>query len=457
MEQRVSARNFLAGLSPEHFEAFRSLMRPIDLVDGELLCRQGESATRAWFVDEGRVAMNVRLPGGASVRVAEARSGEVLGELGLMTDARRTADLRAEGPLRVYSVERDDFRGLLSYYHPAGLGVLRRLAALVAERIHQSIRLVHALDGIQRPPRGTEDEPAPGGEEEQRADFDYRPFLPALPLFEGFAQYDIDAFLARTGPRPWLLPRGHVVCPTGLKPRACYIVVRGAVELSVGDSSSRRRLGVVGPGAVVGVEPLSIDRRRLAEARVREDALLLEVGAETLREILDEGDRLAFKLLAGIFPQLARWLESINHVVSRLQRERRGLGEHHTPHDPGTEIGAGLQRARLLVVDDDATRRDRLAASLRTLAQEVEAVGGEDASRARRSTWDAILVDAAAADTVLGRGSSDPIFVLGAEESLDEAVRLVRQGAYDVLHGDTDAKRITGRVQAVLQRDQLRG
>ena len=142
-------------------------------------------------------------------KVATARPGEIVGELGLLTESRRSANARAQGPVRVFAVSRRDFQGLLSYHHKAGAALLHRLALLIAARIHSAVELVHALDSISRALPGQQIVPQPGEFAERCALFEYRRFLSGLPFFEAFEVYDVDALLEHT--TPWTLPRGRVL------------------------------------------------------------------------------------------------------------------------------------------------------------------------------------------------------------------------------------------------------
>ncbi|MCB9596020.1 MAG: cyclic nucleotide-binding domain-containing protein [Sandaracinaceae bacterium] len=458
--RRVSPRNFLAGLSPSHFEALRALMRPVQLEDGALLCRQGDPSDRAWFVDEGAVALSVDVPGGGESEVALARAGEVLGELGLVTDARRTAHARARGSVRLFEVERADFRGLLSYFHPAALGVTHRLALLAAERIQEATRLVHALDGIGRPPHGWDVEPPPGSDEERGAPFDVRPFLPALPFFDAYGARDLDELLEVTGASLWTLPRGRVLCPTGYLPRACYVVVRGAVELRLGDSKAARRLAVLGPGSVVGELPLLLERRRLPEARVREDCVLLEISGEALRGLLEDEHRAAFKFLAGLVPRLAERLERINHVVSRLRLQRRSAGLGETLEDPGTEGVTMPRRPSVLVIDEDPSTREVVTAALRATYQRVEEAPHADAGRTRARTgrFDVILLAAPLVGEVLEAIAAEaPVIVFDGDDALDSVLSAMRAGAHDYLPRAVGAAEIAMRIEAMVDQARVLG
>jgi CRP-like cAMP-binding protein len=64
--------------------------------DGAVLCRQGDFGTEVFVVVEGEAEATID-----GRRVGTVRPGEVVGELAMLGSGRRTATLRAAGPLRV--------------------------------------------------------------------------------------------------------------------------------------------------------------------------------------------------------------------------------------------------------------------------------------------------------------------------------------------------------------------
>src|SRR5260221_576691 len=76
--------------------------------------------------------------------------------------------------------------------------------------------------------------------------FDWRAFLPVLPFFEGFHAGEIDE-LASAG-RVTELERGAGVFKAGAAASACYLVLRGALEIFTVNGKTEPRVAVSGPG-----------------------------------------------------------------------------------------------------------------------------------------------------------------------------------------------------------------
>ena len=97
------------------------------LAAGELLFEQGDTADACFFVVAGRLLVSARAADGTSVPLAELGRGEVVGELGLLDRAPRSATVRAlrDTTLAVFSAE--VFDGLVTRSPALMLHVARAL------------------------------------------------------------------------------------------------------------------------------------------------------------------------------------------------------------------------------------------------------------------------------------------------------------------------------------------
>ena len=77
-----------------------------ELAVNELLCRQNEPADEMYFIERGRVVIELELPGARTQRLRTLGRRTVLGEMGLYRASRRSASVRAEQPSVVYSLNR---------------------------------------------------------------------------------------------------------------------------------------------------------------------------------------------------------------------------------------------------------------------------------------------------------------------------------------------------------------
>ncbi|QEP41690.1 hypothetical protein D5085_00140 [Ectothiorhodospiraceae bacterium BW-2] len=107
MIQRLSRYPLLATLQPQQLQSVASYFTEKSLPAGSTLCCEGEQTDSLYLVESGRFSA---LKEGRSV--AEFYPGEVIGEIGLLTQTPRSATLRAERCSTVLEMTRADFERL---------------------------------------------------------------------------------------------------------------------------------------------------------------------------------------------------------------------------------------------------------------------------------------------------------------------------------------------------------
>ena len=104
-QQLVRRLPFLEGLPEDEINGFAGLLRPRLAVPGEKLVTLGERADSVFFVSSG--AVEVLHPRQGSILLG---SGDVFGELALLSLRRRSADVRAIAYCRLLVLQGRDFR-----------------------------------------------------------------------------------------------------------------------------------------------------------------------------------------------------------------------------------------------------------------------------------------------------------------------------------------------------------
>jgi CRP/FNR family transcriptional regulator, cyclic AMP receptor protein len=115
---------------------FKDLGEIRDLKDGEVLIEEGKVDNRLHVVIDGNVAVTRKATGDDWVVLHVLRKGELAGELGFIDGQEHSATLRAIGPAKVFSLERNRFESLLES-NP--LLVYRVMLAII-RGVHNTLR-----------------------------------------------------------------------------------------------------------------------------------------------------------------------------------------------------------------------------------------------------------------------------------------------------------------------------
>ena len=100
----------------------------LDLADGSILTRMGESSREAFVILDGKavVERNDR-------KVGVLGPGDAIGELGLLDRGPRTATVIADGPLQVLVIGPREFAGLLDQVPSIGRKMMLALSGRIRE------------------------------------------------------------------------------------------------------------------------------------------------------------------------------------------------------------------------------------------------------------------------------------------------------------------------------------
>ena len=121
------------GLGSKELQELGALADEIDVDDGRVLTREGESGHEFFIVLDGSVEVDVK-----GEVVASLGPGDFLGEIALIDGKPRSATTRAVGPTRLMVVGHREFHRLMDDYPSVKSCVLQALADRVRhnERIH---------------------------------------------------------------------------------------------------------------------------------------------------------------------------------------------------------------------------------------------------------------------------------------------------------------------------------
>ena len=128
-----------AGLDPAILPALGLTARTV--LPGAALMRAGDTGREAFLLVEGQLRVSLDIAGAGEEALAVLRPGEIVGEMPLVDEAPRSADVYAHGgPAVVYVLTREVFQRLLGSGAPEGAPLLGGLTLLLARRLEQAIR-----------------------------------------------------------------------------------------------------------------------------------------------------------------------------------------------------------------------------------------------------------------------------------------------------------------------------
>jgi CRP-like cAMP-binding protein len=123
-------------LTKGHYDKLLSLANICELEAGQELFREGDREDNLYIVLEGRVAIEMAVPGRGRVRVYTAEPMDIVGWSSATPVVRqRTAGARAVLPTRMICLDAANLRKACDEDHDLGYVVMQRLANVVASRL----------------------------------------------------------------------------------------------------------------------------------------------------------------------------------------------------------------------------------------------------------------------------------------------------------------------------------
>ena len=253
---------------------------------GETLYVEGDAATSACFIIEGQLEALKALPGGGSAQVGIIEKGSMIGEMALLVGGTRSATVRALTKSKALTVSYYFFHAALDQISIPAYKILRRVIHNMTARLEEvQARILEQLDCGPYDAAFAVAAPTPEDRKEdpdQISAFDFRPFLPVVPFFENFTDSEIELVFASA--KTLELPRGEFLYREGSLSDSCYILIRGAVEISVA-RDRRYQFSILGPGRLCGANSCIAETAYSSDARVRSAALLLSFDKTALRTL----------------------------------------------------------------------------------------------------------------------------------------------------------------------------
>jgi SulP family sulfate permease len=137
----IDGGDALAGMP----SGLRAYLERLELPDGTVLLRQGESPDDVYVLESGRLRVETVTERGTRMRLRTLRPGVVVGEVAMYSGEPRTADVVAEGTSVVLRLARGSIEGIESDDPELAAALHRWLATTLAGRLGDSLKAFDAL------------------------------------------------------------------------------------------------------------------------------------------------------------------------------------------------------------------------------------------------------------------------------------------------------------------------
>ncbi len=114
------------GLSRNELRELAKVTEDLEVEEGKVLCREGETAREFFVIVDGEVEVTRDAD-----RISSLRGGDFFGEIALLEDIPRTATVTATTPLRFFVLTRQAFWSLIERQPDVERKILRALAKRV--------------------------------------------------------------------------------------------------------------------------------------------------------------------------------------------------------------------------------------------------------------------------------------------------------------------------------------
>jgi CRP/FNR family transcriptional regulator, cyclic AMP receptor protein len=116
-----------SGLAPEALAQLGAVMKPRHLVRGQTLYLKGDPGDHLYVIQSGEVKLVLSGGDGQESILDMLREGQYFGEMALLDEQPRSADVVAVQRTLLLSLHRDDFRAIIERYPTAAFVIFRAL------------------------------------------------------------------------------------------------------------------------------------------------------------------------------------------------------------------------------------------------------------------------------------------------------------------------------------------
>ena len=307
-----------------------ALATPFSVEAGAVLFRQGDESDGMYVVADGEIVITARVPGDTTAMLGRVGPGGILGELALIDRGFRSATAQARVPTTGFFFSEQFFKMLRMAQRVSALKVMQPICRVISQRIRDRVADLAAcavpadaaLVQIKNNFGPFIEHPAEWAEHQRRSIDELAAVdLHVMPFFQRFDAKELHELL---GCGQLLdLQRGQLLWRRGERPTYSYVVVRGAVRLSVQRGAFQEPCMVLGPGQLVGTVALMDGGPQPMDCIAREPSWIWEADIKALRAILSGTQGLSYKLFDAVVESIVDQLRRVTRAVARVAAQGR--------------------------------------------------------------------------------------------------------------------------------------
>ena len=135
LEGILADHAFFSGWEPRYLRLAVGCASNVRFNAGEFVFQQGEEANTFYLIREGRVALDVVIPGRGAVTIETLEGGELLGWSWLIPPYRWRFDARAVKLTRAIALDGKCLRGKCEEDHELGYELVKQVASSLGQRL----------------------------------------------------------------------------------------------------------------------------------------------------------------------------------------------------------------------------------------------------------------------------------------------------------------------------------
>jgi CRP-like cAMP-binding protein/CheY-like chemotaxis protein len=329
---------------------------------GQMLCRAGEESAAMFLLLSGELVVKH-----GQAEVSRVSPMEVVGEMGAITGAPRSADVEVAEDATLVAIRRDSLDLLVHRDGEVMAKVYKNMLDSLCERLRENnTRLMKLLAQ---------------GRDGMNAET-LEKMTQKIPFLQGLSAHQV-RHLLQAG-QVTRFKKGQLLCRAGDKSTAMFILVSGELSVKSGDVELSR----IRPVDVVGEMGVITGMPRSATIEVAEDATLIAILKMVFDLLIKKDIDLAGKVYKNVFESLCRKLEENRDQLAKGFSGDNGAAAAPEP-EPSYPQGLkeALQEASGKVGVDGRTKVKELIQLQRTLnhAPATASQGGRGRAENRAS------------------------------------------------------------------------